>query len=73
MMILGHKQANVLEDRSKVDLPLLFVEKQVVLVTIPDAYMDGAEGVPYTACEVYTTSNYNTPVCKCGMGWTKVI
>ena len=60
--VAGMKQAQVLEGPDA-DLPLLFAEKRVILVTIRDVYMDGAEAVPYTACEVYATSNFNTPVC----------
>ncbi len=36
------------------NMPHLFVEKQVIAVTIRNAYLDGTkEAIPYTYCEVY--------------------
>jgi hypothetical protein len=45
------------------DSPLLFVEKQIIAVTIENAYMDGAAGIPYTCCEVYAPSEIMTNAC----------
>ena len=48
------------------DSPLLFVEKQVVSVTIPDAHvMEGDRvAIPYTYCEVYAPVDIMTNVSR---------
>ena len=48
------------------DSPLLFVEKQVVSVTIPDAYVTEGDrvAIPYTYCEVYAPVDIMTNVSR---------
>ena len=63
--MLGQAKARVLE--GDVDCPLLFVEKQVIAVTIQDTYLDYGDRtpLPYTACEVYAPTEQITQVCTC--------
>ena len=44
------------------DSPLLFIEKDIITVTINDVYMEGSGAVPYTYCEVYAPLDISTHV-----------
>lgn len=45
------------------DVPLAFTEKQVIAVTIENAYLDGVDhAIPYTACEVYAPMGLLTKI-----------
>ena len=48
------------------DVPLLFLEKNVFAVTIPNAFIDGDEvlSLPFSYCEVYAPTSVITNVCE---------
>lgn len=43
-------------------VPLTFVDKQTIAVTIEDVYVEGAGGVMYTDCEIYAVIGLNTDI-----------
>ena len=45
------------------DTPLLFVEKEIIAVTIPDAFVQGKTGIVSSYCEIYPNMGVNTDVC----------
>ena len=47
------------------DVPHLFLNKQLIAVTIPDAFMDATkEAVPFTYCEVFGPREETSNVCR---------
>ncbi len=45
------------------DVPLMYIEKQIIAVTIENAYLGGGEmAIPYTYCEVYAPLEIKTNV-----------
>ena len=62
--ILGVSQVSLFES-SNIPEPHLFVEKQIVIVSVPDAYVTIADMVPvvFTDCEVYRVSEIAVVVC----------
>ena len=45
--------------------PLVFIEKQVIAATIPDAYLDGsALAISFSYCEMYGPCDGITNVCS---------
>ena len=59
---LGKEQANILEGTVE-DTQLLFVEKEIIAVTIADAFVQGNTGIVYSYCEIYPNMGINTDVC----------
>jgi hypothetical protein len=60
-LIAGQPQPFVLEGPGE-DSPLLFIEKDIITVTIENVFMAGHGAVPYTYCEVYAPTSFNTLV-----------
>ena len=64
----GKSSPNVNGPQSKLEkygigsIPLRFIDKQTVAITIKDVYMEGAGGVTYTDCEVYAIIGLNTDI-----------
>ena len=51
------------------DVPLMFTDKQLISINIPNAYLDGDRvAIPYTYCEVYAPleimSKVPMPYCR---------
>ena len=46
--------------------PLRFIEKQIIMLEIPNAFMKQGDGYPliYTYCEVYAPRDMTTNVCE---------
>jgi hypothetical protein len=61
LFTLGLERPHVFE--GSVDLPYLFVDKQVIAVTIKDVYLNAPGVLPFTYCEVYAPLGINTNVC----------
>jgi hypothetical protein len=61
-LVAGQPQPFVLEGPGE-DSPLLFIEKDIITVTIENVFMDGHGAVPYTYCEVYAPTDISTHVC----------
>jgi hypothetical protein len=61
---LGLQQANVFED--SLQSPLLFVEKQVIAVTLHDSYLTEGDftAIHFTHCEVFPLMKWTTNVCS---------
>ena len=70
-MYTGMKLAQML-DGPTFESPLLFVEKQVFAVEIPNAFMFEGDrlGIPYTYCEVYAPFESRTNVCMSSKCYT---
>ena len=49
------------------DVPLRFVEKQILAVSIENGFMTHSEGISilHTYCEVFATRGESTDVCIC--------
>ena len=65
----GFAQPNVLEGAFE-QLPHYFVEKQTLLVQLPQAFVIGADqAIPFTYCEVFAPTwlmtNVSTMHCSC--------
>ena len=65
-MLTGKTGPNLFE-HANVSMPLLFVEKQIIAVTIPSAFLEGGSGqgevpIPYTYCEVFAPTELMTKV-----------
>ena len=63
----GQRQPNLFEG-AKIDMPLMFIEKQVISVSIPSAFLEGGDdqgevAIPYTYCEVFAPTELMTKVC----------
>ena len=64
----GRKQAqylgadNLLKKTKVGDVPLTFVDKQTIAVTIEDVYIEGAGGTMYTDCEVFAVIGVNSDI-----------
>ena len=52
------------------DVPLVFAEKQMISVSIPNAFLFESDriSIPYTYCEVYAPAEVTTNVCDGGFG-----
>ena len=62
--VIGMAQANMLEG-PLFSSPHVFVEKQVIAVTIANAFLDGTtEAIPYSYCEVYAPTELMSDVCR---------
>jgi hypothetical protein len=61
--MVGQAKANVFEGQMET-VPLLFVEKQVVAISIKGAYLTEGDrnAIPFTECEVYAPTEIITPV-----------
>ena len=58
----GTRNANVLEGTLP-DASIYFAEKQIVAVSVSNAYLEGqAEAITYTDCEVYAANGILTDV-----------
>jgi hypothetical protein len=57
----GKEQANILEGTVE-DTQLMFIEKEIVAVTIENAFVQGSSAITSTLCEVYPNKGYNTDV-----------
>ncbi len=62
---LGPEKANVLDGDFE-NIPLIFKDKQVISVNIPDAFLEGGSdtyaAIPFTYCEVYAPQEHMTKV-----------
>ena len=64
----GQDGPNVHGSKKKLDkygvgaIPLRFIDKQTISVTIRDVFVEGAGGVMYTDCEVYAVIGLNTDI-----------
>ena len=53
----------MLEQGETPDVPLMYIEKQIIAVTIENAHLGGGEmAIPYTYCEVYAPLEIKTNV-----------
>ena len=54
--------SNVLKKTKVGKVPLTFVDKQTIAVTIEDVYIEGAGGTMYTDCEVFAVVGVNSDI-----------